>query len=113
MGQRGDPVEMLPRDFIDNDHWHWQSGASQSGTRLLKIHYRDLTSEDDIYARQCPRKQMEDQKNKIGKDMLRSFWEHESKLPERRRKRASKIEKDKEIKEKTNPSISQTFEPGR
>jgi hypothetical protein len=52
------------------------------------------------------RKQMEDQKNKIGKDMLRTFWEHENQLPERRRKRAIKIETDKEIKEKTGPSLS-------
>jgi hypothetical protein len=51
------------------------------------------------------RKQMEDQKNTIGKDMLRTFWDHETKLPERRRKRAIKIETDNEIKERTRPSV--------
>jgi hypothetical protein len=36
------------------------------------------------------RKKIEDQKTQIGKDMLCPFWEHEKKLPERRRKRASR-----------------------
>lgn len=30
------------------------------------------------------RKKMQDQKTKIGKDMLSAFWKHENKLPERR-----------------------------
>jgi hypothetical protein len=35
---------------------------------------------------------MEDQKTKIGRDMLAAFWKHEKKLPERRRKRATRID---------------------
>jgi len=56
------------------------------------------------------RKQMEDQKNKIGKDMLCNFWEHENRLPRRRRKRASKIETDNSIKEETESPVSLTPE---
>jgi hypothetical protein len=41
------------------------------------------------------RKEMEDQKKKIGRDMLAAFWVHEKQLPERRRKRASRIERGK------------------
>ena len=58
------------------------------------------------------RKQMEDQKNEIGKDMLRTFWEHEKKLPERRRRRASKMT-DKDINETTTPPVSRTLETRR
>jgi len=41
------------------------------------------------------RKEMEDQKKKIGRDMLAAFWKHEKKIPERRSKRASRIERGK------------------
>ena len=36
------------------------------------------------------RKQMEDQRNEIAKDMLAAFWEHENSLPERRANRANR-----------------------